>query len=310
MANATIEVQLVDGARKQLGPNTNVLLTIRPQFRPKPVFADFFKGNTLRVSVEAPEDGTGYVVVASASGYEQAGFGPVMVEAKKTLMVHMMLLKRDAGFNFAGSRWDQLQNYPSLFRFLIGQDTQSAVYAKYTELMETQPDSLACFLNITAAFSQLTLNNPAAGIQTPLDYLKYIDWEARIRKDRFFGFASTTLRDDIQKAANDSSKEPADRFFVRAPELLHSGATSSYKQIEFGEANLQVTFHQECQGAVIGVELDMDYYKDIAAHALLEVIPNTLSFGRRLTDPRQIYVMRWMAGKGRGTDFNPLFTLS
>jgi hypothetical protein len=315
MANATIEVQLFDGTRKRLGLDTDVLLTIRPQFRPKPVYADFFRGYAKRIPVRAPDDGTGYVIVASARGYEQSGLGPVMVEADKTLIVHLMLLGNDAGFNFSASRWDQLQNHPSLFSLLIGKDDPSVVYAKYTELTETQPDSLACFLNIAAAFSQLPLNNPTAGILKPLDYLKSVEWGAGFRQDRFFGFAAETLLEDIGKTASNSRKNPADRIFEKAPKGMHPGASSSYKQIEFREANLQVTFHAKVfddltREPLIKVELDMDYYRDKAAHALLEVIPNTLSFGRRLTDPRQVYMMRWMAGKDKGSNFDPLFTVS
>ena len=48
----------------------------------------------------------------------------------------------------------------------------------------------------------------------------------------------------------------------------------------------------------IMMEPDIDYYKDLAAHTLLEVISNGLS--GNLTDPRQVYVLRWIAGRHAG----------
>ena len=81
--------------------------------------------------------------------------------------------------------------------------------------------------------------------------------------------------------------------------MFHSGATRSWKQIQFGEANVQLTFHENNKQVINGVncvmvEPDIDYYKDLGAHALLEVVANKLTGS--LTDPRQVYVLRWIAG--------------
>jgi hypothetical protein len=38
------------------------------------------------------------------------------------------------------------------------------------------------------------------------------------------------------------------------------------------------------------LEPDIDYYQDLAAHALLEVIANALTHS--LTDPTEVYVLR------------------
>jgi hypothetical protein len=98
-----------------------------------------------------------------------------------------------------------------------------------------------------------------------------------------------------------------------APGLFHPGATRSFKQIQFGEANLQVTFHEQSTTTVDGVEclkveLDIDYYRDPLAHALLEVLPN--QFPGRMTEPAIVYVLRWIAGRRAGVpDFNPPFTI-
>ena len=85
-------------------------------------------------------------------------------------------------------------------------------------------------------------------------------------------------------------------------------------EIQFGEANVQLTFHENDRKTIDGVdclvvEPDIDYFKDLAAHALLEVITNGLTGS--LTDPRQVYVLRWIAGKHAGVpDFDPLYTIA
>ena len=79
------------------------------------------------------------------------------------------------------------------------------------------------------------------------------------------------------------------------------------------EANVQFTFHENTVKTIAGircirVEPDIDYYRDPAAHALLEVIPNTLSHG--LTDPQVVYVLRWIAGRHAGVqEFDPGYVL-
>ena len=95
--------------------------------------------------------------------------------------------------------------------------------------------------------------------------------------------------------------------------LFHPGATRSYKQIEFGEANVQLTFHENDTNTIDGVdcvmvEPDIDYYRDPLSHTLLEVAVNKLTHG--LTDPRQVYVLRWMAGRHGGVpNFEPPYYL-
>jgi dihydrofolate reductase len=46
------------------------------------------------------------------------------------------------------------------------------------------------------------------------------------------------------------------------------------------------------------VEPDIDYYKDLGAHAIYEVVPNAITHS--LTDPTDVYVLRWMAGHQAG----------
>ena len=83
------------------------------------------------------------------------------------------------------------------------------------------------------------------------------------------------------------------------PKLFHAGATLSYKENQMVEANVQLTFHEntKCPSAgfetTILLEPDIDYYPNLLAHGLLEVVPGFFS----LTDPRIVYVMRWTASR-------------
>jgi hypothetical protein len=76
---------------------------------------------------------------------------------------------------------------------------------------------------------------------------------------------------------------------------------------------VQLTFHEGEKTTINGVncamvEPDIDYYRDPAAHILLEVLPNALT--HTLTDPAEVYVLRWIAGQTAGIpEFRPLYTI-
>jgi hypothetical protein len=47
----------------------------------------------------------------------------------------------------------------------------------------------------------------------------------------------------------------------------------------------------------------------LAAHTILEIIPNGLT--HTLTDPAEVYVLRWIAGRTAGIpEFAPLYTIT
>jgi hypothetical protein len=170
--------------------------------------------------------------------------------------------------------------------------------------MENQPPVMACLLNITTAMVTIPLRTG-----NPLQYFKELIWDNTMAQDRFYGWADPALYDEVKLAASQG-------VFAREPgfDLFHTGATDSYKQIQFGEANVQLTFHandtKEINGVTcIRMEPDIDYYKDLGAHALLEVLPNAVT--GNLTDPRQVYVLRWMAGRHAGmADFDPPYVIA
>ena len=139
--------------------------------------------------------------------------------------------------------------------------------------------------------------------KTPLDYFEEILWDESLAQDRFFGYADKSIVDQVRRAAMEGEFAPEP-----SPGLFHPDATSSFKQIQFGEANVQLTFHENDRKKIGGVdcikvEPDIDYFKDLGAHTLLEVIPNSITHG--LTDPKKVYLLRWIAGRHAATTLIP-----
>jgi hypothetical protein len=217
-----------------------------------------------------------------------------------------MLLKQDAAFSFRSATWDRLNHqYPAYAALLrAGAADNASAADRYSQLMEDRPQVLACYFNLVTAMSQIQLP-----VKTPLDYIRELIWDDTMQQDRFFAWADPAMIDQmIQTAAlGEFSPEVGGAMF-------HPGATRSWKQIQFGEANVQLTFHENDKKTINGldcvmVEPDIDYYKDLAAHALLEVTTNGLT--NSLTDPRQVYVLRWMTGRHAGVpNFEPPYFLS
>ncbi len=305
-AGCAITVNVFDGSRKPLPADVEVLYTVIDGNQ-KQAFRNFVKSASCRIK-DLPffnNFGDQYTVVAWAEGYLQAGFTPVKVAPNINPSVDLMLLGKDATFNFAGATWEAIQQKrPCLARVLAaGADSPEAARERYVDLLEDRGPALAALLNITTAMEQIHL--PSG---TPLDYFQRLIWDNTMAQDRFFGFADAQLVDQTRRAAEQGQFAPE-----AATALFHPGATSSFKQVQFGEANVQLTFHEDVHETIGGidcvkVEPDIDYYKDLGAHAILEVIPNQLSSG--LTDPRQVYVLRWIAGRRAGVpEFDPLYTI-
>jgi hypothetical protein len=291
---------------------TKVLLTLRDGNQntvPLPQNG-YFKEPTINVESLPFFDnfGDNYTVVAWTKGCSQAGFTPVGVNPQAPAIVDIMLLRKRATFNFRDARWDLLkQNYMECARLLTaGAASDAAAQDRYTQLMERQPAVLACFFNLVTAMSQISFP-----VGTPLDFIRELIWDDSgkqgMKPDRFFAWADRKLIDQvIQTGHKQFSPEPGTA-------LLHPGATRSWKQVRFGEANVQLTFHegqtQEIDGVdCVVVEPDIDYYKDPLAHAILEAIVNAVTHS--LTDPRQVYVLRWIAGRRADVpDFEPPYFL-
>jgi hypothetical protein len=242
-------------------------------------------------------------VLVFADGFKQAGFMPVTLSNQFMRTLDIMLIPNDPGFSFVNARWDAaVAQYP-----FIGHGVDNAAgAARYDMLLDQHEQSLACLLNLSEAMSQISL---AQG--TPLNYIKQLRWDAPFApaQDRIFAWCDPTLIDQVKNAAS------AGLFAAELnPGLFHPGSTSSWKQIQFGEANVQLTFHENDHTVIDGldcimVEPDIDYFKDLGAHAIFEVIPNSLTHS--LTNPTEVYVLRWIAGRQAGVpEFAPMYTIT
>ncbi len=205
--------------------------------------------------------------------------------------------------------WDELKaTYPETAKFLgLGLPDEAAAQQRYNGLQSSSPASLACFMNLITAMNGIGIG----GGKTPLDYLKEIEWDDKFAQDRFFGYIDPAMIPAVEAAARDGGfAEEKD------PGALHPGATLSYKQTDYEYSNVQLTFHQNAADLkVIGdvecvlFEPDMDLYKNILDHGVLEVLPNLLTHG--LTDPVDILSLRWLdTTDSNEPPFDPGYTLA
>jgi len=300
---AFLTVRVFDGARQLFPQGARILLTVRDGAQNQ-LFRDFVDGPAVKLELPFHNNfADNYSIVAFADGYEQAGFQPVGVCPEVPGQLDLMLLSKSGTFHFAQAQWtDIVARKPLLAQIFAASMIGSAADA-YVELMEDHPDRLACVLNITTVMQQVSLPQ-----STPLDYFKTLDLPA-LEPDRIFGYADSVLVDQLRLAAQLGEFETQPAIDL----ALHGDATSSFKQIQFGEANVQMTFHEKNRRTIGGVdcvyvEPDIDYYKDPGAHLLLEFTSNTLT--GNLSDPRVVYVIRWIAGRHAGVpEFDPLYTI-
>ena len=303
MASSKLELRIFDGSRQLFAAPADFLITITDGNQVQR-YRDFRKENRIVFDLPFFDNfGDNYRVVVSTDGYRQAGFQPVILSEKFTRTLDIMLIPNDPGFSFVNARWEAASaKYP----FLANGVDNAEGERRYEMLLDQQEKSLACFLNLVEAMSHIHL-----GQGTPLDYIKQLQWDAPLApaQDRFFAWCDPKLIDQVKIAAAAKPK-----VFDPAPAGLHPGATSSWKQIQFGEANVQLTFHENNHQTIDGVdcimiEPDIDYFQSAEAHILFEVLPNQLTHS--LTDPFEVYVLRWIAGQHSGVpEFTPIYTVT
>ena len=298
----TLNLNVYDGQRQLFSDPEQIFVTIIDSFQKKH-FSDYCKGPS--VSFTLPyynNDEDIYTVIVSAKGYQQTGFVPVHTSKDTPAALDLMLVPSKPEFRFVDATWLAVsRKYP----FIGGDVPDAAGEQRYEDMMESDGGKItACLLNLCAAMDQILLSQG-----TPTTYLKQVEWKRPPQQDRFFAYCDPKLLDLTRQAAAAAMFEQVSDLDL----LLHPGATCSYKQIEFGEANVQLTFHENDTAAINGVncimvEPDIDYYKDLAAHSLFEVIPNELT--GELTDPVEVYVLRWQAGVQAGIpEFKPMYVI-
>jgi hypothetical protein len=298
---SNLRLRIFDGTRQLFAAPAKFLVTI----------TDGNQNQHFRNYIDTPDTtftvpffdnfGDNYTVLVWAEGFRQIGFSPVKLSNTYTRTLDLMLVRDDPGFSFVNARFPAAKAKYPFIGAGVDNPTGEANYDKLVE--ERKP--LACLLNLCEAMSQIALPS-----QTPLAYMKQLIWDGNFApaQDRFFAWCDPGLIQQIQTSAADG------KFSVEHnPGLFHPGGTRSWKQIQFGEADVQFTFHENEKPPTgtnwVMVEPDIDYYQDLAAHALLEVIPNAIT--KSLTDPVQVYILRWIDGQTPGIpEFKPLYTLT
>jgi len=302
---AKVLVSAFDGTRKLIPDGKSLLFRFLDGTQ-KPVLTKSQKKPQLRAALPFADNFTDrYTVIVSGKGYRQAGFHPVLLDSSAETLVDLMLLPKKATFRFHDARWSLLRlSHPHWTAFLKGTLSEAKAEERHGEWMEDAPEHLAAFLNFAEALDDVRFR-----IGTAFDYLKQPltnQLPQDFLVDRFFAFADTELVAQVEDAVREGA-------FEAANSSLHPGATRSFKERRFGEANLQITLHEKDRKVIGGVkcvkvEIDMDYFRDQLAHLLLEVLPN--QFGGA-TDPRQIYVLRWIAGRRAGvSEFDPPYHIA
>lgn len=303
--SGVITLRLFDGGRRPFAAGRKYLVRILDGSQRELLARDFSKPEmAFEVPVHDNLDDR-YTVLVSASHVRDAGFHPVLVKRDVRVAVDLMLIPKPHAFDFAAADWDQIRDHwPAAYRALAFGVPAADARERYDALLAT-PVPAAALWNIMTTMRDVDLPQG-----TPLDYLREVIWDGELAPsgDRFFAFADARLIGQVELAQQQGTFEPEPN-----PGLFHQGATRSFKHVAFGEANLQLTFHEGTTKKVGGetwvrIEPDIDYYRDTLAHALLEVLPHKL--GGPKTDPAIVYVLRWIAGRHAGVpEFEPPFTL-
>ena len=325
---AQILVNIYDGARQPLSPDVPWLARVMdgrsPSERATQTFADL-KGPSKLFGVPVFDNFfDDYTVVISPAGFQDTGWFPVHVHPSAPVILDLLTLPKDGSLHFTEATWAHLlASRPGIAAIIQRGCEPESAPDSYGTVLESRPKALACFLNIVTAMAEMQL--PSGN--TPLDYYWNINWPLKsetdadwltqlddvFRQDRFFCYVDAAILPDIRLAAKQGSFAPEAN-----PSSFHADATESYKQTQFDVANVQLTFHGRDTAvqfrddgspvSCVKIEPDIDYYKDLLSHGLLEVAPNAITHG--LTDPSVAYSFRWMAGSRAGLPpFNPLFTV-
>jgi hypothetical protein len=282
---AHLMINVFNGEREPFPDGTEFLVTISDLKRGR-LFRDERRGPSFPVNLPFHDDGSDHVnVVAFLDGVGQTALGPVKLRPKAWVSADLMLLPREGELNFAQATWRAL---PEELRAFFREED------KYGQLLELKEERLATLLNVVTAAQLIDLSGRSA-----FSFFEELVW-GKLMPDRFMGWVDRAMVPLLENGP-----------FKPSPAGLHAGATRTFKQLQFPFANIQFSLHENDQHPtrpeLVLVEFDMDLYQDLLLHGLLEVLPNHLTGGK--TDPRMVYMLRWMAGKQQGQDFAPPYVI-
>ena len=306
----TIHVTVVDGRRQPLPAGTGVLVRLLNGAQNFPA-GWMAQGGDITIS-GIPFTDTGrdaYNVFVHADGFEDT-VTPNRVEVKPGATVEARLLATPKNGEFHFQKWEEFKTADANVVKLLSNGATDAG-GRYADTTDTSPMQLGALIDLATAINDI----PLTGDGNPLrDYYWEVMWDM-LAPDRFWAWVDKGLIPRIKELAalHAFALEPGSAGFHPAIGTI-GPATISWKQIRFDVANVQLTFHEGTTATRNGVdcvviEPDIDLYKDLAAHGLIEVVPN-LATGKK-TDPRQVYAMRWMATRQEKDvpEFSPPLTI-
>src|SRR5262249_24696159 len=125
-----LAVAVFDGARQPMPAATEILYTVRDGNQ-KTVFRDFRRLPLVLTGLPFYDNfGDLYAVIAWAEGHVQAGVQPVKVAPNTVAQTDLMLLKKDADFNFGGATWEIVRSKRPALSKVLAADTASAGAAR------------------------------------------------------------------------------------------------------------------------------------------------------------------------------------
>jgi hypothetical protein len=307
----SVVLNVFDGQRRLVAPGTKLLVRIIDGNQ-KFIVDRYYDGPSIRFDGLPFYDnfGDNYTIIVWTDGYKQAGFTPVKISNKpeETPTLDLMLLPSKHTVDFTDASFNALKaaNSPIYFLLLSG-DTEAVAKARWEAIMKNDELTAICILNIATALndSKLASGSPM------LPFVRTLIFDAKSpdkpSKSRFFGYADKRLLEELAGEVKRGTWQADPGSFV-----FHPGSTSSFREKRFGEANMQVTFYEndtkDVNGvACVKVEIDIDYYRDPAAHAILEVLPHLITGGA--SDPITVFQLRWIAGRRSGNDFDPPYRI-
>jgi hypothetical protein len=311
--SGTIRLRIFDGRRQPVADDQSMLVRVLDG-RKQQVAAKFVQGPVIPVLGlpfhDSPDDG--YTVIVHADGCEDAAIYPVRLQAGRLVDACLMLMPKDGLFHFAP--FDTVRADPLLY-CLVANGAAGDIAARYHTAVENQPMQLGALLTIGTAIRDIPLDD----LTSPLAYYWEVVWDL-MAQDRFYAWVDARLAGRIEKLAalhSFAGERDAAHYHPGVPGRVRP-ATRSWKQTRFDVSNVQLTFHEDNTRTIptpdgpldcVLVEPDMDYYKDLLAHGLLEVLPHAITGNQ--SDPRQDYCLRWTATRLEGVqpDFEPPVTV-
>jgi len=335
IGKTTIHIEMIDGERKPLIPETKVQLALFNEhgqliYESRESYSD--SSIAIELNLEASET---YHVVARTTSYRQAISRGFMSDSTIPIELKLLFMPRHARPVFIRSDFKTLQENNDMWRVLFyGQEEQTAEI-RYEALRQDKPLSLAGYFSIATT---------VMAYQTPegdnlFQYYKEIDWpvlnetqlaiwrgsgiqsgeikytslfdnhrhgdrQRGLENDRFFAWVSTDIVPVIEHLSEigEFKREICPRLWG------HPGATRSFKLVKYQKGNFQITLHENRTKEIDGVrcilvETDVDYFSQLWRHALQEVLPHKLFRG--LTNPRKVYVIEWQELQSAGSNFAP-----